>query len=218
MTPTQPDALAAPNDEWIVLGPDGSRFTGPTPFKAAILANRHRIKVDPVAAKQFLDTIEGIRKENEAENERLEREHGTLNCPACGGSGHIGDVTDIALQQAASDRVSAGIEQRLASPAPARAAQPQEQAGATPQEPVYLVATGEESDRGGMLFELYEGAPPPMCDAARIYFAAEATPPARDRDSLDESAAPPVESAQLQEQPKRNMEIDRHEDDTDNWW
>jgi len=36
--------------------------------------------------------LERLRAENEAENARLLAEHGTLNCPTCGGSGHIGDV------------------------------------------------------------------------------------------------------------------------------
>lgn len=77
---------------WVMLGPDGSRFQADTPFKAASAAQKHRVRVDPVAAKQFHDTIEELRKEGEAENARLEQMFGSLNCPACGGSGHVGDT------------------------------------------------------------------------------------------------------------------------------
>lgn len=80
------------NRQWTVIAPDGTQFFGETPFKAAVQANRLRLVVDPVAAKQFADAIEQIVRENDAENRCLMEEHGTLDCPACGGSGHIGDV------------------------------------------------------------------------------------------------------------------------------
>lgn len=94
-TPPQTQAgegQAEPVHEWRVIGPDGTCFTGETPFKAATLANRHRVQVDPVAAKQSADAIASFHREAAAENERLEAEYGSLNCPTCGGSGHIGDA------------------------------------------------------------------------------------------------------------------------------
>ena len=39
--------------EWVITGPDGSTFRGATPFRAALMANRHRVQTDPVAAKRF---------------------------------------------------------------------------------------------------------------------------------------------------------------------
>lgn len=91
---TAPSAAQAtrPAGEWVITGPDGSTFRGATPFRAALLANRHRVQTDPVAAKQFQDVIEQGRREADEENARLIAEHGTLNCPACGGSGHLGDA------------------------------------------------------------------------------------------------------------------------------
>jgi hypothetical protein len=81
---------------WVMLGPDGSRFVGETPLRAAVLANRHRLTVDPGAAKQFVEAIERIHDETVAENEQLLQQHDTLNCPACAGSGHIGDLVATA--------------------------------------------------------------------------------------------------------------------------
>lgn len=78
--------------EWVITGPDGSTFRGATPLRAALHANRHRVQTDPVEAKRFHDAIEQGRREAEEENARLIAEHGTLNCPACGGSGHVGDA------------------------------------------------------------------------------------------------------------------------------
>jgi len=85
-----PRAVAEPG-EWTISAPDGKQFSGATPFKAANLANRHRLTVDQVAAQEFGDMLESMAKANAAENARLIEEHGTLNCPACCGSGHIGD-------------------------------------------------------------------------------------------------------------------------------
>ena len=78
--------------DWVITGPDGSKFHAATSLRAALQANRHRVQTDPVAVKQFQDAIERGRREAEEENARLIAEHGTLNCPACGGSGHIGDA------------------------------------------------------------------------------------------------------------------------------
>ena len=92
---TPPQQAPAPADKWTVTAPDGSIFSAETPLKAAVLANRYRIGTDPVAAKQFMEGIESIQRENEAENARLLAEHGSLDCPACGGSGHIGDYVEL---------------------------------------------------------------------------------------------------------------------------
>ena len=89
-----PTAQPEPITGWRVIGPDGSVFEDETPFKAAVLANRHRVKVDPAVAKQFTDAIDEMAREGEAENARLIAEHGSLDCPACGGSGHVGDVAE----------------------------------------------------------------------------------------------------------------------------
>lgn len=82
---------------WTMIGPDGSMFNAEAPLKAASLANRHRCEIDPVAAKQFTDAIADIRRESEEENARLIAEHGSLNCPACGGSGHVGDTKPVQM-------------------------------------------------------------------------------------------------------------------------
>ena len=94
MKSAAPTAQPEPITGWRVIGPDGSVFEDETPFKAAVLANRHRVKIDPVAAKQFTDAIDEMAREGEAENARLIAEHGSLDCPACGGSGHVGDVAE----------------------------------------------------------------------------------------------------------------------------
>ena len=78
--------------EWIVIAPDGTEFTGPTPLKAAFPASKYRLEIDPVAAAKFAEIINQIADEGEAERERCMRDYGTLNCPACGGSGHIADA------------------------------------------------------------------------------------------------------------------------------
>ena len=85
-------------NEWTLTAPDGTRFTGPSPGKTALKASRHHAETDPAAAKRLADAIETIRKEGEAEHDRCIREYGTLDCPACGGSGHIGDVKQPAQQ------------------------------------------------------------------------------------------------------------------------
>ena len=85
---------AEPTTQWVMTAPDGTTFAGDTPLRAANQASKYRLEIDPVAAKKFLDAIETIRKEGEEEHDRCMKEYGTLNCPACGGSGHIGDVTD----------------------------------------------------------------------------------------------------------------------------
>lgn len=94
-------AEAAEPSAWTIIGPNGERFTGESPLRAASAAARHRVKTDPVAAKHFHDAIASLQAENDAENERLMALHGTLNCPTCGGSGHIGDVKDVDAARAA---------------------------------------------------------------------------------------------------------------------
>jgi hypothetical protein len=88
----EPDRAALTDGVWTIIGPDGSRFEGPTPLKAALPANKHRIAVDPAAAAAFSQAIEEIRQEGEEERVRMLALHGSLDCPACGGSGHVGDV------------------------------------------------------------------------------------------------------------------------------
>lgn len=85
-------AAVEPGDEWTVIAPDGTRFTGPTPLKAAFPASKYRLEIDPVAAAKFAEVIEQIREEGEREHDECMAKFGTLNCPHCGGSGHIGDV------------------------------------------------------------------------------------------------------------------------------
>ena len=51
-------AIAQPaTTEWTVIAPDGTRFTGPTPLKAALPASKYRLEIDPVAAVKFIETI-----------------------------------------------------------------------------------------------------------------------------------------------------------------
>jgi hypothetical protein len=85
---------AAPG-QWVTISPDGKQFWGDTPLKACSQAQKHRIATDPQAAKTFVEAIEKLKREAEEENAKLEAEHGSLNCPACGGSGHVGDFVDI---------------------------------------------------------------------------------------------------------------------------
>lgn len=96
--------------EWMMIAPDGKEFTGPTPLKAAFPASKYRLEIDPVAAAKFAEVIDQIAAEGEAEREQCMRDYGTLNCPACGGSGHIADAMaaqpvrpDPALKQALMD-------------------------------------------------------------------------------------------------------------------
>lgn len=100
-------ALAPHPDEWVIVDPDGNVFSGETPFKAAVRTNRHRIAHDPEAAAQFFKAMNECAADAEHENERLIAEHGSLNCPACGGSGHVGDVAegDSARIRVASDLI-----------------------------------------------------------------------------------------------------------------
>lgn len=88
----QAPAVAHATGRWTVISPDGKVFTGESAHRAANEANKHLRATDPVEAKKWADMLDRLRAENEAENERLLAEHGTLDCPACGGSGHIGDV------------------------------------------------------------------------------------------------------------------------------
>ena len=78
--------------EWTVIAPDGTRFTGPAPMKAALSASQYQLEIDPEAQKKFLRTIEAIRQEGAAERDECLNKFGTLDCPACHGSGHIADA------------------------------------------------------------------------------------------------------------------------------
>lgn len=85
---------ASATNGWTVIAPDGTRFEGQTPFSAASAATKHhgRSLYDPEKAAEFQALIADIRRESDDENARLVAEHGSLDCPACGGSGHIGDA------------------------------------------------------------------------------------------------------------------------------
>lgn len=83
--------------EWVMTAPDGTKFTGPTPLKAALPASKYRLEIDPVAAKKFMEVMDQVAEEGEKERERCMRDYGTLNCPSCGGSGHIADAMADAL-------------------------------------------------------------------------------------------------------------------------
>jgi len=97
-------AIAQPaTTEWTVIAPDGTRFTGPTPLKAALPASKYRLEIDPVAAVKFMEIIDQEAEKGRQEAEQCMRDYGTLDCPACGGSGHIGDVKQPA-QVPAADR------------------------------------------------------------------------------------------------------------------
>lgn len=91
-TAAQAQAAVDPVNEWTVIAPDGTRFTGPTPLKAAFPASKYRLEIDPVAAEKFAEVIEQIREEGEKEHDECMEKFGTLDCPHCCGSGHIGDV------------------------------------------------------------------------------------------------------------------------------
>ena len=55
--------MVEPINEWTVIAPDGTRFTGPTPLKAAFPASKYRLEIDPVAAEKFAEVIEQIRED-----------------------------------------------------------------------------------------------------------------------------------------------------------
>ena len=78
--------------EWTVIAPDGTRFTGPSPLKAALPASKYQLEIDPEAQRKFLQAIETIRQEGAAERDECLSKYGTLDCPACHGSGHIADT------------------------------------------------------------------------------------------------------------------------------
>lgn len=83
-------------DCWLVIGPDGSTFQDKTPHRAANAANAHRTRLliahDPQKAAQFQAAIDDILQRSKEEDARLLKLYGTLNCPTCGGSGHVGDA------------------------------------------------------------------------------------------------------------------------------
>ena len=81
-----------PTDKWTVTAPDGTKFYGNTPLRAASEASKYRLQIDPVAQAKFLAVIETIRQEGEDEHRECMEKYGTLDCPHCGGSGHIADV------------------------------------------------------------------------------------------------------------------------------
>lgn len=99
---------------WIVIGPDGSRFLAETPLRAANEANKHRGRLifDPAKAQELQAAIDQIRADSAAENDRLLAKYGYLNCPTCGGSGHVGDfeasqpMSREGMSQAARDVLS----------------------------------------------------------------------------------------------------------------
>lgn len=84
--------LAVSSKVWTVIGPDGSRFTGNSPQRAAREANRHRLHADPKKVAEFEAVMRRVEKDAEAETARMLAEHGTLSCSACGGSGHVADA------------------------------------------------------------------------------------------------------------------------------
>lgn len=88
-SPSQPKNATG---QWMVIAPDGTEFTGETPLKAAFPASKYRLEIDPVAAAKFMEVINQIADEGAAEREQCMQDYGTLNCPACGGSGHIADA------------------------------------------------------------------------------------------------------------------------------
>jgi len=61
--------------------------------KAAIAGSKYNRQINPEAAAHFQRLIADSASEGAAEADRRMRDYGTLNCLACGGSGHIGDAT-----------------------------------------------------------------------------------------------------------------------------
>lgn len=104
---------------WIVIGPDGSRFLAESPLRAANEANKHRGRMlfDPEKAKELQGVIHKLRADADAENDRLMAMYGSLNCPICGGSGHIGDAESSqpmsreGMSQAAQDVLAERLRQ-----------------------------------------------------------------------------------------------------------
>lgn len=90
--PAPPAHPEAQSNEWTLIAPDGARFSGPTPGKTAIEAGKHHMETDPEAREKFLRAIKQIAEEGRQEREQCMRDYGTLECPHCGGSGHIADA------------------------------------------------------------------------------------------------------------------------------
>lgn len=108
MQPLYAHPVPRPNTQeprWTITAPDGTMFYGDTPLRAASQASKYRLEIDPIAQEAFLETIEKIRQEGEDEARECRAKYGTLDCPSCGGSGHIADThpapQDIALRKAA---------------------------------------------------------------------------------------------------------------------
>lgn len=125
--PAPPASASAPRaqeaaSDWTIFAPDGTSFTGESPFKAALAANRHHIATDPVASARLATALKEAREESEAEREQCMRDYGTLDCPACGGSGHIADAKASAAHEGGEDgerdandfiaELAQGIEER----------------------------------------------------------------------------------------------------------
>ena len=106
-------AQPAPSDVWTVIAPDGARFTGDTPHQAANEANRQRLHPDPATRAAFWEAIQKADREADIEDARLLAKHGTLDCPACGGSGHVGD-TQPAAPQGDANAIATSLCQRVA--------------------------------------------------------------------------------------------------------
>lgn len=90
---------------WILTAPDGMVFHDESPLKAAIQGSKYNRQTDPVAAARFEKLIADSAAEGAAEADRCMRDYGTLDCPSCGGSGHIGDVAAATTQPQQSTRV-----------------------------------------------------------------------------------------------------------------
>jgi hypothetical protein len=78
---------AQPADGWTITAPDGQQWSGPTPFKAASAARLATISEEE--ARASLARLQACAAQEAAD---MQAEHEHLNCPACGGSGHVEDA------------------------------------------------------------------------------------------------------------------------------
>lgn len=82
-----PASAGEPSEVWVIRAPDGRTWSGETAFRAASLASRETRT--PEQAANLLAGLQALQERADAE---MAAEHEHLNCPACGGSGHIDDV------------------------------------------------------------------------------------------------------------------------------
>lgn len=95
----QPAQAAPLTEAWAVIAPDGQRYTGTSAHQAANAANRAR-RTPEEQAEADARYAELIFAAEAADAEM----YAHLNCPACGGSGHVDDINSSATRDVLAER------------------------------------------------------------------------------------------------------------------